>query len=125
MYFFSYQNDNRSTLKPKKSWHFRKRGQQNYKKKKVERRNFSDLLHKMIKGDIDNEEFEIIKQITNFTKVEKNNLRKRNGSAKTLNQRHQRRKTLENLSGNQVGPFFTDFFKNNKSNSLKLIFTLV
>jgi len=34
-------------------------------------------------------------------------------------------KLLENLSGNQVGPFFTDFFKNNKSNSLKLIFTLV
>ena len=99
MYFFSYQNDNRSTLKPKKRWHFRKRGQQNYKKKKVERRNFSDLLHKMIKGDIDNEEFEIIKQITNFSKVEKNYLRKRNGSAKTLNQRHQRRKTFRKPVG--------------------------
>jgi len=34
-------------------------------------------------------------------------------------------KLLENPSANQVGPFFTDLFKKNKSNSLKLIFTLI
>ena len=63
MHFFSYQNDNRSSPRPKKSWHFRKRGQQRYKKKKVERRNASDLLNKMIKCDFNDDNYERIKKI--------------------------------------------------------------
>ena len=99
MHFFSYQNDNRSSPRPKKSWHFRKRGQQRYKKKKVERRNASDLLNKMIKCDFNDDNYERIKKIKNIDKIENNDCKKRNGSAKTLRERHLKRKTYKKPVG--------------------------
>ncbi len=99
MYFFSYQNDNRSRPKPKKSWHFRKRGQQNYKKKKVERRNTSNLINKMIKYEFEKDEYQRIQKIKNINKIDNNDCKKRNGSAKTLRQRHLKRKTFKKPVG--------------------------
>ena len=99
MYFFSYQNDNRSSPRPKKSWQFRKRGQQNYKKKKVERRHISDLINKMIKDDFDNDEYQRIQKIKNINKIDNNNCKKRNGSAKSLKLRHLKRKTCKKPFG--------------------------
>ena len=117
MHFFSYQNDNRSSPRPKKSWHFRKRGQQRYKKKKVERRNASDLLNKMIKCDFNDDKYERIQKIKKLSKIDNNDCKKRNGSAKTLRERHLKRKTYKKPVGKSGwavfhGPILTNLWYN-------------
>ena len=108
--FFSFKNDNRSSPKPKKSWHFRKRGQQNYKKKKVERRNTSELINKMIKYQFEKDEYQRIQKIKNINKIDNNDCKKRNGSAKLLGKDTSKGKLLKNLLENQGGLFFMGLF---------------
>ena len=74
-------------------WHRRKQGMQKHKKACKERRTVSSCLHKIIPqaSDTSSLNFENIENTLQETNI--NVPKKRNGSAKSLNQRHQNRNT--------------------------------